>query len=834
MQDQFGRQSVVAYVGGLGAADGAGADETSVVDAPALADDSDAAAAAAGDPAFTPASKKYEVVAPIGQGGMGEVMLVVDHDLRRDVAMKVLRDSHATQPVMKRKFVAEAQATSQLEHPGIPPVHDIGVDTDGRVWFTMKVVRGRTLTEVLHDLLLGRKETRAEYNLHKLVSVMERIAEALHFAHEKGVIHRDLKPDNVMLGEFGEVHVMDWGIAKVETSVDDVDDEFADTEGDVRTLDTDDPLLTQVGTIKGTIPYMSPEQARGETLDRSSDVYALGALLYEVLTLQPAFEGTGAGLLARVRAGSCAPVRTRNARRAVPEDLAELVERAMSASPAARPATADAFAVELRGWLDGRAEKARRHREAEALAAQGKTAIAHYTQLQRELGMAEEAVEAESGKYQSWQPIAETQPLIEAQNLVEKLRTDEALAFADGQRLLDAALLAEEGNATARTALAELWKGRLEKAEREGQRPDAAYAETMVRRYDDGRLAAFLAGDGVLELASEPAGAEVTLERFEEEHGVLVPAAARVLGETPLARVALPMGSYLCTLRLAGYRQVRYPVHITRGQRWQGSVRMRTEEELGEEFALVAAGAFIYGEGKETTTKELPDFLIRRTPVTFGEWGAFLSAVEAEEGVEAAAKLIPAVKGDGAYMERGEGGVYRVLSNIVEGLSRERCIAAFGETFEESIAVMGISWHDANAYCAWKTRVTGNDWRLPTEEEREKAARGVDGRRFTWGNLEHASLCKNGGSRNERNQPEPVGAFPTATSVYGMVDAAGSFFEWTSSLYEPHVQASDSRVYRGGSWNSLVGSARAANRVRDTPEYRISHIGFRPARSVTT
>ncbi|MCP3916701.1 MAG: formylglycine-generating enzyme family protein, partial [bacterium] len=169
--------------------------------------------------------------------------------------------------------------------------------------------------------------------------------------------------------------------------------------------------------------------------------------------------------------------------------------------------------------------------------------------------------------------------------------------------------------------------------------------------------------------------------------------------------------------------------------------RFLTEAEIGEDFVHVPAGPFVYGEGKNTTTKELADFLIRRTPVTFGEWGEFLAAVEADEGIDAAAKLIPSDRSDGHYMERGEDGSYRSLPNNIEGPARERCIVQFGEDVDSLLPLTGVSWHDANAYCAWKTKATGRTWRLPTEYEREKGARGVDGRRFPWGDLEDASLC---------------------------------------------------------------------------------------------
>jgi serine/threonine-protein kinase len=353
--------------------------------------------------------------------------------------------------------------------------------------------------------------------------------------------------------------------------------------------------------------------------------------------------------------------------------------------------------------------------------------------------------------------------------------------------------------------LADLWAKRLEETELAGDADDAAHALTMLTRYDDGRHAGLIAGDGSLELASDPPGAEVTLHRFESRRGVLHEDAGRVLGATPIARTALPMGSYLCVLRKEGFRDVRYPVRISRGRAWKGTVRMRTEEEIGEEFVYVPGGPFVYGEGKDTTTKELPDFLIRKTPVTFAEWGEFLAAVEAEGGIEAAAALIPNTKGDGPFMERGDDGTYAVKPEILEGPHQERYDAEYGAGWMERVPVLGVSWHDAVAYCEWKSKVTGRAWRLPTEEEWEKAARGVDGRRFPWGDLAHASLCKNRDS-----------------------------WDWTSSLFEPHVTASTARVIRGGGWVGPVESARAAYRDGGTPGARGTFIGFRPASSVTT
>ena len=809
----FGRRSVVVRIGPGESPGGADALAAQGTGAPGAG--------------FVTALEKYELIGAIGQGGMGEVVLVHDRDLRREVAMKLIRPEYAASPDMQRMFVAEAQATSQLEHPGIPPVHDIGLTPDGKVYFTLKVVRGRTLAHLLKDLFLGATETRQVWNLHKLVSVLERVAEAVHFAHERAVIHRDLKPENVMLGEFGEVHVMDWGLAKVAPATGAEGDEHPSDA--VRTVDTDAAMLTQVGTVKGTIPYMSPEQARGEALDRRTDVYALGAILYEMLTLYPAFAGPVAQLVARVRSGDFPDVATRNSRRPVPEPLADLCRRAMAKDPSVRPATARDFGDVLRRFLDGRADRERRHREAEALVVQGREAVAKYAVARAAIDVAENDADEIATRFHPWHGVEETAPLLDARARVGALRDEAAASFAAAANLFGAALLAEPDHAAARAALADMWRDRVAEAEERRVRDEAALALRMVRRYDDGRLAAYVAGDGTLELASDPPGAEVVLYRFEDRRGLLVPGEPRALGRTPLATMPLPMGSYLCILSMPGFRDVRYPVHIGRNRAWVGRVRMRTDSEIGEDFVYVPGGPFVHGEGRRTRTMELPDFAIARLPVTYADWGEALAAIEREEGLDAARRFVPSVRGDGDYMARTDDGRWIALPVNCEGPARERCFAECGPDFYMRLPVSGVSWHDAVAYCAWRTRATGREWRLPTEEEREKAARGVDGRRFPWGELDNATLGKCRDTRPEPTQPEPVGRFPTATSVYGMVDASGNSWDWTDSWFDARRLG---RVAKGGAWLNPVNQLRCAARNQDNPAYHATDLGLRAARSL--
>ena len=243
----------------------------------------------------------YSVGNEIAKGGMGSILKAQDKTLGRDVAMKVIRLDAKSSEEARVRFVREAEVLARLEHPNIVPIHELDADNEGRLFYTMKLVHGQTLQQIINRLKAEDAEAAESYPLDRLLDVFRKVCDAVAFAHSKGVIHRDLKPDNIMVGEFGEVLVMDWGLAKIMGEQEPLpvphteDKREADTiremsDSEMSKLTTG---LTLEGTLMGTPQYMSPEQATGRhaETDQRSDVFALGGILHAILTLRPPFSG---------------------------------------------------------------------------------------------------------------------------------------------------------------------------------------------------------------------------------------------------------------------------------------------------------------------------------------------------------------------------------------------------------------------------------------------------------------------------------------------------------------------------------------------------------------
>ena len=791
------------------------------------------------DPEVTSPWHRYEDLGLLGRGGMGEVRLVRDRILGRELAMKLLPPEAAETPDARARFLAEARLTAQLSHPGIVPLHDCGALPDGVLWFTMTRVRGRTLAEVIteHHAAPGGPTPEAR---SRLVDVFARICEAVAYAHGEGVLHRDLKPANVMIGPFGEVLVMDWGIARA-VAPGAPEAGLADAGGHG----------TLAGQILGTLAYMPPEQARGDgaRLGPTCDVYSLGTILYEILCGTRPYSGTPKAVWAQLVAGPPEPLTVRS--RGLPEDLVTLCERAMARDPGDRPPHAGALAEEVRRVQDG----ARRRERARAMVSDARARTPVIEALRARARALHAEARGALARIPLFAPEEEKAPAWAVQDEARALDRAAARETAAWQEQLRAALLEAPDLEEAHDTLAEAHRAELLAAEESGDAEGAARAEQLLAAHAGRGRASFLQEDGALTLVTDPEGAEVWLLRHVEERRRLRIQPVCHLGRTPLLAVSLPRGSYLLLIRAPGRREVRYPVLIGRGEHWSGVrpgsdsphvVPLLPDHALGEGDVYVPPGWFVSG-GDPAASESLPrrrlwaDGLVaKRHPVTQAEFLSFLNDLvrtgRAPEAEAACPRAGGAMTGtvDVPLFARGEAGQFT--------------LAAGSPADQAHVPVTSVSWHGAAAFAAWAAARTGLPWRLPGEQEREKLARGADGRFFPWGDEPETTWANMVSSRPGAASLAPVEAFPIDESPHGIRGLAGNVRDWCAERWTPegpespgdivvvNTAAPDDpalRSIRGGAWSSAPPAmCRAAGRFAARPEERFRAVGLRLVRSL--
>jgi serine/threonine-protein kinase len=298
------------------------------------------------DPRIGERIGRYEIAELLGRGGMGEVLSARDDQIGRNVAIKRLCIADPSEGIVAR-FLREARIQGRLEHPAVVPVHELYYGPDGQPYFVMKQLAGTTLAELLPRLKAGERGAMEKFGTARLLRAFADVCLAIEFAHTRGVVHRDLKPANVVLGDFGEVYVLDWGIARIAGTA---DGERRESFGDITTMDGGE---TVAGAILGTPGYISPEQIRGELdLDGRADVYALGCILFELLALSP-LHPRGQAALGSALAGVDARPSLRAPERDIPPELDAICVRATALDPDARFATARQMGDAVQRLLDG-------------------------------------------------------------------------------------------------------------------------------------------------------------------------------------------------------------------------------------------------------------------------------------------------------------------------------------------------------------------------------------------------------------------------------------------------------------------------------------------------
>jgi serine/threonine protein kinase/formylglycine-generating enzyme required for sulfatase activity len=824
-------------------------------------------------------SSRYKLDAEIGRGGMGSIRRVFDLNLRRHLAMKTMlpaRTATATRhSATLARFLAEAQVTSQLDHPGIVPLHELGLDQDGRAYFTMKLVQGRNLAEI-YELAIAERESWSET---RVLDVLLRVCEALSFAHAKGVVHRDLKPENVMVGDFGEVYVMDWGLARATGRPEQHDLRIVEpfvkssvhtARRDEREEFPDSPLVTMDGDIFGTPMYMPPEQANGKAglVSARSDVYAIGAMLYHLLSRRVPFVESGERVsaqvvLQRVREGP--PETLIKLRPDVPAELVAIVEKAMAREPEQRYATTLELREDLRAYIEGRVVRAyetgtwaetkklvrRNKRLAGAVAAAvlssviASLAFAGLWQAQRQRADQEQTLTEQAER----QAEAADQARREVLSLSAHLQLEELIAEADqlwparpemvaryeawqerAQLLLDGREADPSSGTPRRLSLAEHEQNL--KSLGSGLDISTSTGVEVEERWRQDQLARLVAG----------------LRDFTDENrGGLYSR-----GSSPVHGWGIPL-----RLEFAGKIEALSVASVDARRRWEDAIDDVARDETYHGLRLrPQTGLLPLGADPRSGLQEFAHLQTGLAPARGDDHELMLTA---ESGLVLV--LIP-----GGQFEMGppeEDEPTRPTTVEAFFLSKDEMTQAqwertnghnpsvYGQRFyyphwnrenrpwSAVHPVENVSWNECQAV------LPRLDLALPNEAQWEFAARGGESTPWCTGpdsvSLSHAanvrdlyafSVHKSIGEPEAFDDGEYVHAEVGSYSAnrYGLRDVHGNVAEWCADSFDAQGSAAEYRVYRGGSWSTAAEEARLRRRFPRESDARSSSIGVRPAR----
>ncbi|MFW5966491.1 MAG: protein kinase domain-containing protein, partial [Persicimonas sp.] len=635
-----------------------------------------------------PLDYRYEFGGELGRGGMGQVFLARDQLLERDIALKTLRPDARSEEA-RRHLLQEARVTGMLEHSSIIPIYDLGTLTDEEPFYTMRVVREQSLAQLL-DQMKRQESPGADYSLTQMVSILRQVCLAVHYAHDSGIIHRDLKPENILVGNYGEVFVIDWGVAKS------IDEQHSDDEAH-----------EEHGTLVGTPQYMAPEQALGHTgqLGVGTDVYALGAVLYEVLTLQPLFEADHVmALLLKVANDPVTPPTKRAPQREIPQELEEICMRALAKEPAQRFGSADEMARELELFLEGVKERERRKEMARQATAEANRARKRYEDArERYLDAMQQVSHAKlNAPPPGRQDEDQKREIWRMQERVESLQIEVERHFGSATRLYGQALGHLPEAAAARRALADLYWQRFREAEAAGDRARATYFEGLVRQYNDGRYDDLLEGKAFVTIETESSGANAELFAFVEQDRRLVERHTAHLGRLPILKAEVDHGSYVIELDRPGYVDLKVPVLLDRMEHQEHELKLFETSTIPDDCVVISGGDYLSGEIQhhklEEHRKFVPTFAIMKYPVTCGEYIEFLNALTSSDP-EQARRHAPRIEDNQSYFPIDEEGRYQLPRPDADG-----------DYWEPSWPICMVSYHDALAYAQWRSQRDGVEY----------------------------------------------------------------------------------------------------------------------------
>jgi eukaryotic-like serine/threonine-protein kinase len=746
---------------------------------------------------FDTGPDRYVVLEEIARGSMGRVVLAYDQVLQRHVALKLLHDKHRDDKLARYRFAMEARITGRLQHPTMVPIYDFGLMRNGARFFAMKVVEGMSLQDVLRARVGGDRRAVAEYGRDRLLTVMRRVCQGVAFAHESHVVHRDLKPANILIGEQGEVVIVDLGLAR-QLKPDASDRKDVEEANE---LAGDTGRITRVGSVIGTPYYMSPEQAMGlqDLVGPQADVYGLGAILYHVLAGRPPYSGKKvAEVLAKVRRGNPRPPSKAAPDQDISSELDRTVLKALAMDPRERHEDPRRLAGELLAWQEG-ARVAEKDREvARQRVTRSEEAFAAYDGELHRLDELRLRLHALRSEVEHSEPVERRRLLWQAGRKVEAQERELEARIAEAVR--QARLALDESHPHLRTRLCVVLQTRYVRAEKSREVGALAYYGRLLEQIDvDGSLQRWRDRGAPVSLHTMPVGLTAAIHRFVERDRSLRPSELVARGSTPIDVADCPVGSGVASVTHGG-TTLRIPFGVDRDRPVELQLPWPAEVRAG--FAVVSGGRFLYGgdphddEGHTARAAKLPTFQMAVHPVTCIEYLAWLDTQEPKRRAARSPRMGPA----GAPLWGPEG------QRRFGGFSPHR-------------PVTGISLADAHAYTQWRSRRDGVKYRLPTSAEWEKSARGVDGRAWPWGHHFEPAYC-----RGDHYGLTDVGSFPEDISPYGVQDLVTGVLEWTLTAARNNP---DACYVRGGCSALPLHHQPCTARVARDPKAPSPFIGFR-------
>jgi len=801
---------------------------------------------------------RYVIIERVGTGAMGVVYGAYDPELDRKVALKLIKPGQG-KDTARARLLREAKAIARLQHPNVVAVHDVGV-FDDQVFLAMEFVAGGTIK----SWLATQPRTWRE-----ILDVFIAAGRGLVAAHSAGLVHRDFKPDNVLLDKEHRPRVVDFGIARQAGSG---DDELAGETGDVISQDGTETLrdssgkhalatLTKTGTWVGTPAYMAPEQFLGERGDEKSDQFSFCVALYEALYGERPFAGDD--MLSISVNVTTEQLRPLPKDRGVPAWVRRVILRGLRATPSERwngmPALIDALSTDpvakLRNRLiagavslavvtvvvvawqmmsrrrvEAEREVARYVTDADRATADAKAKAAAARDLRARAFTAFDAMDKDRGE-ELWR---QTRVLLSAIDA----------SYDQGERSLETAFMLDDSRARYRARLADLRYEHLLFADdfRLGSKGEVLRERLAVVDSDSSRRKA-LAAPGNLLLRTTPVATRVVLERYERDPSGRRSTKTVSMIDGTNSNTALAPGSYRLVVDGPGLAHLLYPFEVKASETVAVDLRVPPASAVPQGFVYVAPGDFWFGDADELLRSQFLGaapihrrrtgaFLIAKHETTYAEWIAFLQTLPHAQRQRNLPDVNVSRRGSLQLREEADGWQLTLQPTTRRYVARSGEAIVYEGRRERArqewlrFPVAGISPEEANEYLAW-LRSTGRvpGARLCTEAEWERAARGADDRLFPHGDEltgEDANIDETYGRVDAAYGPDEVGSHPASRSPFGVDDLAGNVFDLVTSSLRP-----DELVIRGGAYFFQPINERSSNREAVPASYRDITTGIR-------